>query len=190
MSCPSRRTSRHSGPTSRPLSPCPRPAFPPLQAACREGSIDRACEVDKGHGRIEKRTLEVTTWLTEYLGPDWPGCQQVFRLERERRTQGEVEVEVVLGITSLPRERAGARELLGLTRGHWGIENGRHGVRDGTLREDASRIRKGSGPEVMAALRNIVIFLFKRLGHKSAAAATRHYVCHPEESLEVLSTPI
>jgi len=111
-------------------------------------------------------------------------------LERERRTQGEVEVEVVLGITSLPRERAGARELLGLTRGHWGIENGRHGVRDGTLREDASRIRKGSGPEVMAALRNIVIFLFKRLGHKSAAAATRHDVCHPEESLEVLSTPI
>ncbi|MBV8611474.1 MAG: ISAs1 family transposase [Singulisphaera sp.] len=146
--------------------------------------------MDKGHGRIEKRTLEVTTWLTAYLGPDWPGCQQVFRLERERRTQGEVEVEVVLGITSLPRERAGARELLGLTRGHWGIENGRHGVRDGTLREDASRIRKGSGPEVMAALRNIVIFLFKRLGHKSAAAATRHDVCHPEESLEVLSTPI
>jgi predicted transposase YbfD/YdcC len=104
--------------------------------------------------------LEVTTWLTEYLGPDWLGCQQVFRLERERRIQGEVEVEVVLGIASLPRERAGARELLGVTRGHWGIENGLHGVRDGTLREDASRIRTGSGPEVMAALRNIVIFLF------------------------------
>ena len=146
--------------------------------------------MDKGHGRIERRTLEVTTWLTEYLEPDWPGCQEVFRLGRERRTKGKVEVEVVFGITSLPRERAGARELLGLIRGHWGIENGLHGVRDGTLREDASRIRKGTGPEVMAALRNIVIFLFKRLGHKSAAAATRHYVCNPEESLEVLSTPI
>jgi hypothetical protein len=35
-----------------------------------------------------------------------------------------------------------------------------------------------------------VVFLFHRLGHKSAAAATRHYVCHPAESLEVLSTPI
>ena len=128
--------------------------------------------------------------MAAYLGTDWPACRQVFRLERERRLQDKVEVEVVFGITSLPRERAGARELLGLTRGHWGIENGLHGVRDGTLREDASRIRKGSGPEVMAALRNIVIFLFKRLGHTSAAAATRHYVCNPAESLKVLSIPI
>jgi predicted transposase YbfD/YdcC len=106
-----------------------------------------------------------------------------------RKTGDKVETEVVLGITSLPRERGGAKELLGLTRGHWGIENGLHGVRDGTLREDASRIRKGAAAEVMAALRNIVVFLFKRAGHNNAAAATRHYVCHPEKSLEVLSTP-
>ncbi len=70
------------------------------------------------------------------------------------------------------------------------IENGLHGVRDGTLREDASRIRKGSSTQVMAVLRNIVIFLFHRRGHKSAAVATRHYVCHPEKSIEILSTPI
>jgi hypothetical protein len=114
----------------------------------------------------------------------------VFRLTRERRTGEEVETEVVLGITSLTRERAGAEALLGLTRGHWGIENGLHQVRDGTLREEASRIRKGSATQVMAVLRNIVIFVFQRLGHKSAAAATRHYVCHPEKSIEILSTPI
>jgi hypothetical protein len=100
-----------------------------------------------------------------------------------------VETEVVVGITSLPRERAGAEALLRLTRGHWGIENGLHGVRDGTLREDASRIRRGGAAEVMATLRNIVVFLFKRLGHNNAASATRHYVCHPEKALEVVSTP-
>ena len=132
----------------------------------------------------------MTSSLGEYLGSDWPGCAQVFRLERQRRIGKKVETEVVLGITSLPRERAGAEVLLGLNRGHWGIENGLHGVRDGTLREDASRIRKGAAAQTMAVLRNIVVFLFHRLGHKSAAAATRHYVCHPAESLEVLSTPI
>jgi predicted transposase YbfD/YdcC len=162
----------------------------PLQAARREAEIERACEVDKGHGRIEKRSIEVTSSLGEYLGSDWPGCAQVFRLTRVRKEGEKVETEVVLGITSLPRERAGAKELLGLVRDHWGIENGLHGVRDGTLREDASRIRKGSAAEVMAALRNIIVFLFKRLGHNNAAAATRHYVCHPEKSLAVLSTPI
>lgn len=115
---------------------------------------------------------------------------QVFRLTRVRTAGGEVQTEVVLGITSLPRERAGAKQLLGLTRGHWGIENGLHGVRDGTLREDASRIRRGSATQVMAVLRNIAIFLIKRRGYTNAAAATRHYVCHPQETLEIVSTPI
>jgi predicted transposase YbfD/YdcC len=131
----------------------------------------------------------VTSSLGESLGSDGPGCAQVFRLTRQRTTGEKVETEVMVGITSLPRERAGAKRLLGLARGHWGIENGRHGVRDGTLREDASRIRNGSGPQVMAILRNIAIFVFERMGHKSAASATRHYVCHPQESLEVLSIP-
>jgi Transposase DDE domain len=132
----------------------------------------------------------VTSALGEYLQPDWAGCAQVFRLTRERRTGQKVESQVIFGITSLDRERAGPKGLLGFARAHWGIENGLHSVRDGTLREDASRVRKGSAAEVMATLRNIVIFLFHRLGHQSAAAATRYYVCHPEESLKVLSFPI
>jgi hypothetical protein len=72
--------------------------------------------VDKGHGRIEKRTLEVTTVLEEYLADDWPGCRQVFRLERERRTRERDETEVVFGITSLSRQRAGAATLLEVVR--------------------------------------------------------------------------
>jgi predicted transposase YbfD/YdcC len=131
----------------------------------------------------------VTTTLAEYLGSDWPGCAQVYRLTRVRKHGAKVETEVALGITSLPRERAGAKELLKLTRDHWGIENGLHGVRDGTLREDASRIRTGSATEVMSILRNLIVFVFQRAKHKSAAAATRYYVCHPEKSLEALSTP-
>jgi predicted transposase YbfD/YdcC len=167
----------------------PEAGFSPLQTARHEAEIERASDVDKGHGRIEKRSIEVTSSLAEYLSSDWPGCAQVFRLTRVRKIGETVETEVVLGITSLPRARAGAKELLGLVRDHWGIENGLHGVRDGTLREDASRIRKGAAPEVMATLRNIVVFLFKRLGHNNAAAATRHFVCHPMKSIQVLSTP-
>ena len=132
----------------------------------------------------------MTSSLAEYPGSDWPGCAQVFRLTRQRKTGAKIETEVVFGITSLPRGRAGARELPGLTRGHRGIENGLHGVRDGTLREDASRVRRGSAAQVMAIVRNIAIFLFNRQGHANAASATRHYVCHPEETLEILSTPI
>jgi hypothetical protein len=98
----------------------PEAGLSPLQSAHRAARIDRACEVEKGHGRIEKRTLETTDWLAEYLQPDWPECHQVFRLQRERRFAEKVEVEVVYGIASLPRERAGAHALLSVTRGHWG----------------------------------------------------------------------
>ena len=146
--------------------------------------------MDEGHGRVEKRTLRVTTWLAEYLKGDWPGCAQVSMLRRERRRGGEVEIETLFGITSLPRGRAGARELLTLSRAHWGIENGLHGRRDGTLREDASRVRKGSAPQVTAVLRNLVIFLSPYSGQPSLAAATRHHMCHPEKSIALLSTPI
>jgi hypothetical protein len=143
---------------------------------------------DKGHGRVEVRSLEATTWMAGYLGSDWPGCEQVFRVERERRVGGEVEREVVFGITSLPRDRADASRLLGLIRSHWGIENGLHGRRDGTLREDAGRVRRGSAPQVMAAIRNLVIALRPRSGHPTLAAATRYHMCHPEESVKLLST--
>ncbi len=130
----------------------------------------------------------MTTWLAGYLASDWPGCEQVFRPERERRVGGEVEREVVYGITGLPRERAGAAELLRLIRAHWGIEDGLHGRRDGTLGEDASRVRRGAASQVMAALRNLIIYLRPRSGRPSLAAATRYHMCHPEKSLELLST--
>lgn len=95
---------------------------------------------------------------------------------------------MVFGITSLPRERAGAAELSRLIRAHWGIENGLHGRRDGTLREDASRVRRGAASQVMAVLRNLVIYLRPRSGRPSLAAATRYHMCHPEKSLEILSS--
>jgi hypothetical protein len=154
----------------------------------RAASFDRAREIDKGHGRIEARTLEVTTWLAGYLAPDWPGCAQVSRLERERRAGEAVEREVVYGITSLPRERAGAVDLLRLGRAHWGIENGLHGRRDGTLREDASRVRRGASSQVMACLRNLVIYLRPQSGKATLAAATRYHMCHPEKSVQLLSS--
>lgn len=168
----------------------PEPGLSPRQAMRRAGEIERASEVDKGHGRIETRTIEVTTALAGYLGLDWSGIKRVYRPTRVRKFKGKVEIEVVYGITSLTRDQADAAKLLKLTRGHWGIENGLHWVRDVTLGEDASRIRKGSATQVMACLRNLLVFLFHRFGHKGAASATRHDVCHPEKTLKILSSPI
>ena len=82
------------------------------------GSV--ATTIDKAHGRIEKRTLRTTTILTK--GQDWAGLKQGFEITRERTIKGVTTVEVVYGISSLSPERADAKRLLELNRGHWGIE--------------------------------------------------------------------
>jgi hypothetical protein len=109
-----------------------------------------ASSLEKGHGRVEKRRITVSSLLSSYS--KWPGLSQVFRLERERTNAlGETEQEVAYGLTSLPASVATPRRLLALVREHWGIENGLHHRRDQTFREDWSQLRMGHAPQVLAA---------------------------------------
>jgi hypothetical protein len=133
--------------------------------------MDGATTLDKGHGRRERRTLRATTAPNEYL--DWPGVGQVGQVRSLVTRDGKTTSEVRSFITSAPRSEAGAGTLLKWARGHWSIENRSHHVRDVTMGEDASRIRKGSGPQVMAALRNATIGLLRVTGATNIAAALR-----------------
>lgn len=143
---------------------------------------------EKGHGRAEVRTVTTSTWVNAYLA-DWPGVAQVFRVERERRVKGVRAVEVVYGITSLTRAAADATRLLGLIRSHWGIENGLHHVRDETFREDRCRGRRGHAPRVLASLRNVAVYLFRRTDYPSAASATRAMAARTDLALAMLHDP-
>lgn len=126
--------------------------------------------------------------MNEYLAA-WPGVAQVFRVERERRVKGVATAEVVYGITSLTRGRAGAARLLALVRAHWGIENGLHHIRDETFREDRCRVRRGHAPRVLASLRNVAVHLLRAADHPSVAAATRAVNAHPELAIAMLNHP-
>ena len=54
---------------------------------------------------------------------DWPGAEQVSLLERVRRSRGKETTETVCAVTSLGPERASAKQLLAIARGHWGPRN-------------------------------------------------------------------
>jgi hypothetical protein len=56
---------------------------------------------------------------------------------------------------------------------------GLHHVHDVTLAEDACKVRTGSGPSVMACLRNLVIGVLCRAGPVNLAAALRHHARDP-----------
>jgi predicted transposase YbfD/YdcC len=111
----------------------------------------------------------------------------VCQVEREVKRRGhEPSREVAYAITSVPREQAGAATLLGWWRGHWGIENRSHYVRDVTMGEDASRIRTGSAPQVLAAFRNAAIGWLRERGVDNIAAALRRNAARVPDLLKEL----
>ena len=137
---------------------------------------------EKKHGRIERRTLTASAELKGYL--DWPGAEQVFKLERDfkRTRDGHVTHEVVYGITSLTAEEAGPKQLLQISRSHWGIENGLHYRRDETLREDWCHLKRGQAPRAMAVINNLIVGLVLRLGRTNLAEARRYFDAQPHEA--------
>ena len=89
-------------------------------------------------------------------------------------------------LTDLTPIQASPRRLLDLERGHWSIENGLHDVRDVSKGSDRSRLRTGSAPQLMAALRNLAITLIHRSGSSQIAASRRHFASHPREAFSLL----
>ncbi|GAU70582.1 putative transposase [Streptomyces sp. NBRC 110611] len=126
----------------------------------------------RAHHRVEIRRLKAVTF--KHL--DYPGARQALQVVRWRRemTSRKLTVERVYLITSLPPGAVSGAQLATWIRGHWGIENLLHHVRDRTFREDDSKIRTGRLPRAMASLRNLAISIHRQDGRHNIAAATRH----------------
>lgn len=142
--------------------------------------------IDKGHGRLESRTLCASSLLNDYI--NFPHCGQVFKIIRERTklTTGKTSIETVYGITSLTPQQADAKRLLVLSRGHWSIENKSHYVRDMLYDEDRHQLRKGKGPQMMACLRNFAISLLRLMKFKNITKATREFAARTHLALRLL----
>jgi len=140
------------------------------------------------HGdRQELRELRVSSELNDWS--DWPYQAQVGELVHTWQRKGETHREVSYLITSLPREEAKPRRLLKLIRGHWGIENRLHWVRDVTFDEDRCQIRTKAAPQVMAALRNLTIGLLRLKKEPNIAAALRTFAGSPRRALRLATSP-
>lgn len=144
--------------------------------------------VNKGHGRLEQRTITTSSQLKDFL--DWPYLEQVFKLERRfiSTKTGEVQEQVDYGCTSLAREDIPPQKLLSLIRSYWGIENGLHYRRDVTLHEDHTRITKANAARVMACLNNLIIaLLIAKKKYRYLPSARRYYAAHPSQAFDLIS---
>jgi predicted transposase YbfD/YdcC len=118
-----------------------------------------------GHGRSEIRRIRVAT-VNSLL---FPGARQAVQIKRRRtdRKTGRTTVKAVYAVTSLTAEQATAAQLAELVRDHWKIEVMHH-VRDTTFAEDASQLRTGNAPRVMATWRNLAIGVLRTAGVRTS----------------------
>jgi predicted transposase YbfD/YdcC len=139
-------------------------------------AVERQVRRQSGHGRTETRSIAVLA-ADGAGGIDglFPHVTQVMRVIRSRadRATGKRSREVVYAVTCLDHRSADPGLLAGWLQEHWGIENRVHHVRDVTHGEDASRIRTGTGPQLMATLRNTDLNLARLRGETNIAASQR-----------------
>lgn len=127
------------------------------------------------------------TKLPARLDRDWPGITAICRIERIRETRDRCSREVIYAITSLPTDKLDPAGLLQLSRDHWRIENSLFHVRDVTFAEDASRVRSGEAPKVMAELRNATLTLIRQSGQKPRPAREA-YASRPRAAIRRVTT--
>ena len=151
--------------------------------------FQKAQTINRGHGRLEVRTIQTSEMLNDYL--DWPGVGQVYRLERQFSwvRQGQIyktSREVEWGITSLSRQVASPERVLAIRRWHWLIETGLHYRRDVTFHEDATRMTLGPAGHLLSMIHDLVLGLLKTAGFTNAAQGRRWFDGHLSQAFALL----
>jgi predicted transposase YbfD/YdcC len=140
-------------------------------------SLETARDLDKGHGRIEERTVTVAREV-DWLSADkhfpgelrLPGVASIIKVSShaELRDRCRFETRYYIASAALTAEAAA-----NAVRGHWGIENRLHWVLDCVFNEDQSRLRTGHGAKNMAVVRHFAINLVRQAKDKKTIKLRR-----------------
>ena len=147
--------------------------------------IPSVSQVEVSHGRRVRRTTQAVSapaWI------EFPGAQQIVKVRRTRTIDGKKTIEVVYLISSIPMRDAQPEVIASWIQSHWHIENRLHWVRDVTFDEDRQHLRTGTGPAMMAALRNLAISLHRLTGATNIAKALRHTARNVRRAIKLLLT--
>ena len=139
--------------------------------------VDAFVEHDKGHGRIEQRTVSVikdVDWLDgdrRFPGEfRLPRASSIIRVQSRAELADRCRFETRYYISSAALSAETAAHAV---RGHWGIENRLHWVLDVVFADDQSRLRKGHGAKNMAIIRHFPINLIRAATDKKSIKLRR-----------------
>jgi predicted transposase YbfD/YdcC len=140
--------------------------------------------IERGHGRIN----QWKTWTTDAAGIEFPHVQQVACIRRDVFAIGGTWISKEHALMLTSSENATPAEVHTHARRHWGVENKSHYVRDTTWREDAQQVYTGSGPQVMATLRNMTAGLLRLNGFTKIKETTEWIARDRDRALPLLAT--
>ncbi len=130
-------------------------------------SVDISTE--RRSDRVTTRTVSVFDDLTD-ISSEWVGLARLVKVERTGTRAGKPYEQIAYYISSLSLH---AEQFAQGIRGHWGIENRLHWVKDVVLQEDSSRIRLGNAPANLSLIRSLAIAIFRYNGYSSITTAVR-----------------
>ena len=189
-----------------------------VEADKKFGITEEYIQTEKGHGRIETRKITLTDSkdIIEFPGVNqvfmierW--IKRPYSNIQNKYFSTLIQIlsynlidnlaiyffifpkesyERVFGLTSLRNEKADAKRVLSLVRGHWGIENRSHWVRDVTFDEDRSQVKDSDIAQFMALFRNIAIGLIRFDGFVNISKAVRYYASNPILALPLITQRI
>jgi predicted transposase YbfD/YdcC len=140
-------------------------------------ALDTCDDLDKGHGRIEQRTVTIAR-DTEWLSSDrrfpgelrLPGVATIVRVSSrtEMKDRCRFDTRYFVSSATLTAQRAAAA-----VRAHWAIENSLHWTLDVVFHDDQSRLRKGHGAKNMAVVRHFAFNLVRAVNDKRSLKLRR-----------------
>lgn len=149
--------------------------------AAMKKPTSRVIETERTRDRFTTRIVEVFHDVRG-IDPEWTGIKSLIKVERYGTRKGKKYHEIVCYISSLI---CTAKEFAIGIRGHWGIENSLHWVKDVVFKEDSSTIRLGNAPANLSLLRAITLNILRRNGHISITIAQR-FLSHDIDKLLAL----
>lgn len=115
--------------------------------------------IEKGHGRIERRTYFLETNIKWLNGRErFAGLSAIAAVKTRVDCKGKITEDIRYFLTSLTE----IDDLARAVRSHWGIENQLHWHLDTTFGEDSSKIRNKNAVGVWNVLRKLALEHLKK----------------------------